>query len=199
MSVKKTAPSHRTITIGTRVVMVQVSGWFPAMIGVTWLVVWGCLVYFDAITRADTLPAQVFISSLIGTVLVLGSVVVHEAAHVVAAECVGHRCTLLHLGGMGVAVGIDPEDPRGWHRITRSLAGPLAQILVCMPLLMPFFSEPLFFGQPWALVPLQHATWWLPGFLGAGVGLLNLVPLKPLDGAKILSGIRDLRQQFRPH
>lgn len=182
----------RTIRVGDRVVAVHVSAWFPFLVGSAWLIVWGSLAYLDVITRAATPPAAILASSLVAGILLLISVAVHEAGHVLAAERVGHRWVLLRLGAMGVGVGFKPVDPHGWARITRSAAGPVAQIVVCVPLVLPLFAEPLFFGGTPSLVPLQHVTWWLPGLLGGGVALLNLLPLPGLDGSKILHGIRDL-------
>lgn len=83
--------------------------------------------------------------------------VVHEAGHVVAAELVGHRWVLARFGGWGVSVGLDPDNPRGWHRITRSIAGPAAQIVCAAPLMFTILLEPIFRDPP-VLMPFQYLT-----------------------------------------
>lgn len=153
---------------------------------------WTLLSVLDRVTRAGTSPFTILGSSLVAVLLVYATSVVHEAAHVVAGELVGHRWVLLELRGSGLAVGILPDDPSGWHRITRSAAGPVAQILVGAALVVPFFAEPLFFGEVRALVPLVYVTWWIPGMLAIGIGLINLLPLPGLDGRKIYRGAREV-------
>lgn len=67
-------------------------------------------------------------------VLILLGTAVHEFGHVTAAAVVGHRWTKVVLNGIGLGVSMKPV-PYGWHRITRSLAGPLVQLAIAVPML----------------------------------------------------------------
>ncbi|MCL4722282.1 MAG: M50 family metallopeptidase [Gammaproteobacteria bacterium] len=124
-------------------------------------------------------------------ILIMLGTMLHELGHVVAGLAVGHRWTKLVLDGAGIGVGMSPA-PHGWHRITRSLAGPLVQLLVSVPLLAVVYVE-------WAAgVPVltpQHSMWWVGGMSNLVLAVICLLPVPAWDGGKAISGVRDLRRQ----
>lgn len=186
------SPAFRsTVRVAGRDVTLEASRWFPLSLLALWAVVLVSFVFLDRLMPSGSSLTDLVASSLAGSLLFLATVVVHEAGHVVAAELVGHRWVLAQIGAWGVAVGLDPDNPRGWDRITRSLAGPAAQILCAAALTLTILGEPLLV-DPEALVPFQYETLWFPGLLGISIGLINLLPLARLDGAKAASGIQDL-------
>jgi Zn-dependent protease len=182
---------RHTVRVARRDVVLEVSRWFPLSLLATWAVVLGSFTYVDRILASGWTPAEMVLSSVVSTLLLLATVVVHEAGHVVAAELVGHRWVLARFGGWGVSVGLDPDNPRGWDRITRSIAGPGAQIVCSAPLALTILLEPIFRDPP-VVMPFQYLTLWFPGMLGLGIGLANLLPVPGFDGAKVASGVRDL-------
>lgn len=122
----------------------------------------------------------------------MGSVLIHELAHVAAGVLFGGSWAALVFDQTGARVVILPSQPTGWSRIIRSLAGPLAQLLLCLAMMATVAaeSEPLAFlmrGQ-------QYAIWWVAGFIGAVIALTNLLPIQGLDGGKAVDGVRDLIQ-----
>lgn len=123
-------------------------------------------------------------------ILVMLGTILHELGHVVAGLAVGHRWTMLVLNGAGIGVSINPQ-PRGWHRITRSLAGPAAQLLVSVPLMAVVYVE-------WAAgMPVrtpQHSVWWVGGMSNLVLGVICLLPVPGWDGGNVISGVRDLRR-----
>lgn len=187
---------RRTVRVAGRDVVLEMSRWFPLALLATWAVVLGSFAYLDRILAGGWSPAEMVLSSVAGTLLLLATVLVHEAGHVVAAELVGHRWVLARLGGWGVSVGLEPDNPRGWDRITRSIAGPAAQIICAAPLAFTILLEPIFRDPP-VLMPFQYLTLWFPGLLGVGIGLANLLPLPGFDGAKVAAGVRDLWDAHR--
>ena len=124
-------------------------------------------------------------------ILIMLGTMLHELGHVVAALAVGHRWTKLVLDGAGIGVGMSPA-PQGWHRITRSLAGPAVQLLVSVPLLAVVYVE-------WSAgVPVrtpQHSVWWVGGLSNLALAVISLLPVPSWDGGKVLAGIRDLRRR----
>lgn len=187
---------RRIVRVAGRDVTLEASRWFPLSLLAMWAVVLVSFVVLDRLLPSGSSLGYLVASSVAGTLLFLATVVVHEAGHVIAAELVGHRWVLTQLGVWGVGVGLDSDKPRGWERITRSLAGPAAQILCAAPLALTIFGEPLL-ADPGVLMPFQSETLWFPGLLGLSIGLINLLPLGRLDGAKAASGMRDLRDTRR--
>lgn len=126
---------------------------------------------------------------LLFAALMLATTLLHELGHVAAAAAVGHRWTVATVTWLGMSVTIEPNQPSGWPRITRSAAGPLIRAVAGAAMAATITLEPwndLWRGLSWWPV-------WLAGTTSIGVALLNLLPWPTLDGGKILRGIKDLR------
>lgn len=112
----------------------------------------------------------------------LVSVLVHELGHAVAARFVGHRPSI-SLAGLGGVTTYEGETSR-WQQLGITFAGPLVQIvggIVGLQFVEGFGVSPAaplpeFAVQVWVVVSI---LW----------GVLNLVPILPLDGGQLL---RDL-------
>jgi Zn-dependent protease len=122
-------------------------------------------------------------------VLVLLGTTVHELGHVLAGAAVGHRWTKVILNGAGLGVVILPA-PRGWHRITRSLTGPLVQVLVALPMLAALLLEGP--GGYVAIRTGRYSVWWVAGASNLLLAAFNLLPFRGWDGGKVLAGISDV-------
>lgn len=130
------------------------------------------------------------------------AVTIHEFAHALAADKLGDntprlfgRLTLnplAHLDplgtllilisgfGWGKPTPVNPLNMEDPHRDTAivSLAGPVSNIILAILM----------------AVPLRLGLWWgiflLPGIiLNVGLAVFNLIPIYPLDGFKIVSGV----------
>ena len=137
--------------------------------------------------------AESFVASLnwaAGVVmLLLLGMTLHELGHVLAAAAVGHRWTKVVLNGSGLAVVLKPE-PHGWHRITQSLAGPLVQVLVAIPMLATLSLEA---PAGYAIVGIDlHSMWWVAGASNLVLAGVSLLPVRNWDGGKVLVGVADL-------
>lgn len=156
----------------------------------------------------------VFVVSWI--VWVIGSIILHELGHGVAAIKLGDRTPielghmtwnpLVHMGGMslvmfaivGIAWGAMPVNPsrlRGRHADAMvALAGPLVNLILAIMTLVALPAWTLIAG-PDVLPSIQAAPALyqnMQTFLGLGAMLniilmiFNLMPVVPLDGGRIL-------------
>lgn len=175
---------------------------------------------------------------ILTAVSVIGATVaVHEAAHAVAARRAGGSVKELGIGfgpplvrlrvrglpvviravplGGYAAVDVAALPPR--RRIGMLLAGPLANILVGLPLLWGLRRHPPvqlvesdgrrvalagFFGTFTALTraAAQGAgvVGRLAGAINVGLGVMNLLPLYPLDGGHVVMNLMEDRGVPRP-
>ncbi|MFD0744892.1 site-2 protease family protein [Phytohabitans flavus] len=120
-------------------------------------------------------------SGVIVALIFLAGLVTHEVSHVFAAKRAGfevRQITLWALGGVANITGGTPS-PRAEARI--SAAGPLVSLAVGA-----------LFGGAAALLRLAGSTGLVAGVLtwlaviNLGIAALNLVPVAPLDGGRIL-------------
>ncbi|RYP83644.1 site-2 protease family protein [Nocardioides guangzhouensis] len=105
------------------------------------------------------------------------SVLVHEAAHAIAAKRYGHPVDSITLHFLGGATAIEGEARNPREEFVIAVVGPIASILVG-----------LLAGLLWLAVPGGLIKLALGGLLFANllVGVLNLVPGLPLDGGRVL-------------
>ena len=115
----------------------------------------------------------------------VGSVVVHELGHAVAARRFGIRTLHVTVYPWGGAAALEqmPEDPD--EELVVALAGPAANLAVAavLGLLWLAWSNPLV----WSLATTN-----------AALGLLNLVPAYPMDGGRALRAVLARSMGFVP-
>jgi stage IV sporulation protein FB len=168
-----------------------------------WLVT--LLLGYSVLNRDDIqVPTRFFYLFLwIGAAFV--SILVHEMGHVVMGNTFGSRGYIVLTGFFGLAIGSSELSSR-WQRIAVSFAGPLAGflfmggvLLICgvispdviSYLLWPYLHQPLTRlpdWPDWTLELLTQLVW-----INLMWGLVNLLPIWPLDGGKIS---RELCQEF---
>lgn len=126
--------------------------------------------------------------------LVLGSVLAHEIAHVLAGSSLGvpvRTVLLLPIGGVrfNEEAGIPGKTPGAGHDIPVALAGPVLSLVIAF--LAAAFALVLAPQVPLWKPPLLHSTSllrslvWINLYLGA----LNLLPAYPLDGGQMLRAL----------
>lgn len=126
-------------------------------------------------------------------ILILLGTVFHELGHVIAGLALGHRWTRVVLNGAGLGVGMSPA-PTGWHRVLRSLAGPLVQIAIAIPLLAMVSLEP----AEATAGTFQYSVWWAGGASNLVLAVINLLPFPRWDGGNALAGVREALSGVRP-
>jgi Zn-dependent protease len=108
-------------------------------------------------------------------VTLLLTILVHEAGHIVAMRCFGHKDTqIVFIPFFGAAaVGNDDVTLKPWQSVVVSLAGPLPGIFIGLGMLVAsLYHEP-------ASVLL------MPAFIVIVVNAINLLPILPLDGGHV--------------
>ncbi len=141
--------------------------------------------------------------------IVIASITLHELAHGWAAIWQGDRTPmeqghmtwnpLVHMGwaslvlfaAVGIAWGLMPVDPARMRHGRRSmaivaLAGPLMNAViafVALGTLALATVKGIGIGER-AVVLL-----WIAGYLNIALAMLNLLPIPPLDGSRVLSGL----------
>jgi len=132
--------------------------------------------------------------------LILVSVLFHEIGHCVAAVRMGGRAEQILLWPFGGLVqAVVPHEPRA--ELVTALAGPLANLLVCVLILPPLVlwgGTPLESGELHLFNPLRPPisatagdfSWPLIGSLAFWINwilfLINLLPATPLDGGRVM-------------
>jgi Zn-dependent protease len=110
------------------------------------------------------------------------SVLVHEFGHVLMGRLFGSDGRILLYAFGGLAIGSN-DVRRRWQRILVLLAGPGAELLIALPILLYFRTHDLpggLFLRPSLLLILEFMLW-----VNLLWGLFNLLPIYPLDGGQI--------------
>jgi Zn-dependent protease len=130
---------------------------------------------FLGFSRMDDMPA---LASWIGVVFI--SILVHEFGHALTALAFQQEVTI-SLHGMGGTASYTGKPLAGWQRTTVALAGPGAGHVLGGAAIL---AVPLALMHPLATVVVQDLIW-----VNVGWGVLNLVPIQPLDGSHALDGM----------
>lgn len=114
------------------------------------------------------------------TAIVFVSILVHELGHALAMRACGRGASidLVALGGLtswGTGARVS-----GWKNALVSLSGPAAGFVFAAPVLLLATLGPRL-DAPWARDALRAFLW-----VNVGWGALNLLPILPLDGGRIL-------------
>ncbi len=106
------------------------------------------------------------------------AVLLHEAAHYFAADKLFYRCKEIRLDLFGAVLYGDFQDVNGSDRIKIALAGPLANLCLCLVCLALWwvFPDSYYYTEVFFTANLTMAC-------------VNLLPCYPLDGGRILTGL----------
>lgn len=127
-------------------------------------------------------------TSAVVAVIAVGSVLVHEGAHAVAAQTLGYRVEWVVLGLLDGKTSYSGRSDRPLDRAAIAMAGPAASAAVVLVLLAA----------------------WAAGFTGPGDAVLagvwfniatfvlNLVPVAGSDGRYVLTGLVEDRRRRSP-
>jgi Zn-dependent protease len=119
--------------------------------------------------------------------VVTASILIHEAGHAIAFRRFGHEAEITLTGFGGLTAGrARPGHPplSNGQRIVVSLAGPAAGLVLGLLALSIQRSDTSIAGADWLdLLVLVNVGW----------GLLNLLPILPLDGGQVVSSVLSMR------
>lgn len=133
-------------------------------------------------------------SVVLWVVIVLVSVLLHEMGHAMAFRAFGYRSRiqLFAMGGLTAPETTQPLLPG--RDVVVSLAGPAVGILIGGTVLALNRSGGL---ELTGLLERQAAADVI--FVNLGWGILNLAPMLPLDGGRVMSSLLDLLTHGRGH
>lgn len=154
-------------------------------VSVTWLLVCALLTWMLGAqhlpSRLPTWPAPlIWAGALTGSLSFFLSVVLHEAAHVLAAYHVGVRVRVVSLFLFGGISQARRDAVRPSDELAIAIVGPLANLALGM-----------LAGVGYVLAgdaPLALLLAWL-ALVNVSLGLFNLLPWLPLDGGRLLRGL----------
>jgi Zn-dependent protease/CBS domain-containing protein len=132
----------------------------------------------------DIRPPASWVLGFVATLLLFGSVLIHELAHAVAARRCGvavQAITLFLFGGVA-QIKDDPPSPRA--ELLIAAAGPLVSLLVGLAALGASLAAP----EARLLAPAVVLTNYL-GWTNILLAVFNMVPGFPLDGGRLLRGV----------
>ena len=110
---------------------------------------------------------------------------IHELGHAFAARATGAKASIALDFMAGYASFMPTRPLKRWERAGISVAGPAVQIGLGVVVLLAMGVNPLDFDQVHSTAPAL-AVWWA----GPIIGLVNLIPILPLDGGNIvMSGL----------
>lgn len=152
------------------------------------------LIGFDVVPRLDLLPLWAAVAFV--------SVLIHELGHALVARAFGSEPEIEFLF-FGAATKFPAKGITPWRNAVIAIAGPLAGIAVAVPgalwmlslvgpsdtiiaLLAPSRGFAVLSAEagPWIGVAVWSLTW-----TGGLWGILNLVPVRAVDGGQVLSGV----------
>lgn len=107
---------------------------------------------------------------------------IHEFAHAIAAERLGYELTSVRVMPYGVAIGGKFDCLRPGHEIIIAAAGPAANLLCWIVA-----------AGVWWFVPETYGATQLIAEASFFTAALNLLPVYPLDGGRVLHGLLSLR------
>ena len=162
-----------TIRIG------QIAG-IDVLITSTWFIVAALIavVVAPAVERVEPgLGGWKYVAGAAFAVVLYLSVLLHEAAHALAALHYGHPVSSITLHFLGGVTAIEGESRRPREEFWIAVVGPLASIGIGAA------AFGLAFVTPGGLIGMT-----VEGLIGANlvIGILNLVPGLPLDGGRVL-------------
>jgi Zn-dependent protease len=152
----------------------------------SWLIIFGLVTwslatgYFPG-TIAGLPEAEAWLLGLVASLLLFGSVLVHELAHSIVARARGLEARSITLFIFGGVSSLSGEAPRPSTEFLVAVVGPLTSFAIAA----------LSFGVA-AVLPLRSPAGAVAGYLAVVnllLGAFNLIPGFPLDGGRVFRAI----------
>lgn len=140
------------------------------------------------------LSAEFALLQLLLLVSFFACILLHELAHALAARHYGIPTSQIVLYPLGGVTYLEGFTDSGGKDIVIALAGPTVNLALAVPILL-IAGIPTHWSQldPLAVPSVWTEFWTLLGILNLYVGLFNLLPVFPMDGARIARGMFESR------
>ncbi|HEY4639787.1 MAG TPA: M50 family metallopeptidase [Thermoanaerobaculia bacterium] len=137
------------------------------------------LIFFFAIQSYD----QGLAHALVWAPVIFVSILFHELAHAAMIGIFGFGSSHIVLGGMG-GVTINERRARPWQDMLISVAGPISSFLLALICFQVELRVPRAHTDPMLVAFLPLMVW-----VGVVWGILNFMPVPPLDGGRALRNL----------
>lgn len=124
---------------------------------------------------------------IVWIVIVMIGVLAHELGHAFAGRRLGMQPWIRLMAFGGMTGWMRPRSLTPWQQIGVSVAGPAVGITIGGTFLLAMLGG-LFAGAPPAVNRLANYVIWV----NLGWGVLNLLPILPLDGGHITSSLAEM-------
>ena len=108
--------------------------------------------------------------------------IMHEYAHAIVAERLGYELKSIKIMPYGIAINGDFETVTPSDEIKIAIAAPLVNIIFW-----------LIIAGTWWLFPITYSATKFMGEASLFTAIINLIPIYPLDGGRVLRGIAMLK------
>ena len=105
-------------------------------------------------------------------------IMLHEFAHAYVAKKLGYKLNVIHIMPHGVSIGGANMYFSNKDEIYIAMAGPILNIILCV------IGVAL-----WWVIPMSYAVTEYFVWANIGIALVNMLPIFPLDGGRIMLGI----------
>lgn len=132
-------------------------------------------------THEDIDPGLAWLLAVVGTIVLLGSVLVHELAHAFVAKARGIEVNGITLFVFGGSTEVDPAGHSARDELIVAIVGPLMSLVVAAVL-----------GAVWLVLEAGSVAAELVGYLAVinvVLAVFNLIPGLPLDGGRVLRAV----------
>lgn len=173
-------PPRRSAEHGLRIA--TVSG-IPVYLGKGWgLIALVLIAWYGSVIRswAPSLNAGAYLVAAAGALILLASVLVHEAAHALVARLCGYPVERVVANLWGGHTAYNPANATPGRSALVAVVGPVANLIVGAigVALLPQVEHPVGYGLLWAAA-----------YANVFVGLFNLLPGLPLDGGFLVDAV----------
>ncbi|MBN2584273.1 MAG: site-2 protease family protein, partial [Planctomycetes bacterium] len=132
------------------------------------------------------LPSEtVYLLSLIATVLYLGSLLLHEFGHALAAKAFGVPVLSVELFALGGVARMGGFTRRPRDEFVMAAAGPVVSLVLAVVFAVVAAICEFILVSPPVVVDL----FWRVAQFNTAVMIFNLLPAYPLDGGRLLQGV----------
>ncbi|OBC00372.1 zinc metalloprotease [Mycobacterium sp. 852013-50091_SCH5140682] len=151
-----------------------------SVVVVLWLFTWSLASLLPGVAGGHS-EAAYWLAGLCGAMVLVASLLAHEATHAIVARRNGIEVKGLKLWLLGgvARLGSEPKTPRTDFLV--AVAGPMTSLVLAGA----FAGIAAILRYTGAADLVVGVSWWLAG-INLVLGLFNLVPGAPLDGGRIL-------------
>jgi Zn-dependent protease len=153
------------------------------------------LLWVAFVERAQQHTGAAILVSVLFTIAVFFTVVLHELGHALVARRYGIRTReiiLLPIGGVSRLERM-PEDPR--RELNVAIAGPAVSLGIAVVLFLVLRGGALI-GVPWGEAPGATRFLWRLMWVNVSLAAFNLVPAFPMDGGRVLRAALATRMPY---